>query len=149
MTTKIDCDAHEWIELCHSEAGDEHFVDPQLVSVKGSIVRVRRSVILAQPDRTRWGAVADSQSLERVDLSTGTWSTQKEVLIGLEGQVLNINEQVDGNEFPSLLGSVNAAGLAFLRALLRNRKRQQLSIKPRHKKYLVKTIRSWTPKDVA
>ncbi|MBD2093583.1 hypothetical protein H6F90_00240 [Trichocoleus sp. FACHB-591] len=142
MTTKVDCDAYEWIELCQSEAGDEHFIDPQIVSVKGSVVEVRRSVIFAQPDRTRWGAVAGSQSLERVDLSTGTWSTQKEVLIGLEGQVLNINEQVDGNELPSLPGSVNAAGLAFLRALLRNRKRQQLSIKRRHKKHLLKRTRS-------
>ena len=46
MTTKVDCDADEWIALCHSEARDEHFIDSQLVSVKESIVQVRHSVDL-------------------------------------------------------------------------------------------------------
>lgn len=142
MTTRTECNPYEWIPLCQSNDGSDHSIHPELVEVKGAIVRVRRSLILGTPERTIWGVVAGSQSLQRVNIHTGTWATEKEVLIGLEGQVLNIDEQVNGEELPSPPGTVNAVGLALLRALLRDRKRRKLRLRPRHKKHLVKATRS-------
>ncbi|MEP0873004.1 hypothetical protein NDA01_24760 [Trichocoleus desertorum AS-A10] len=126
MTTETECNQYEWILLCQSDDGSDHSIDSKLVEVKGDILRVRRSLVLGTPERTMWGVVAASQSLQRVNLATGTWATEKEALLGLEAQLLHINEQVNGEEYPSPPGSVNEAGLNLIRVLLRDRKRRKL-----------------------
>jgi hypothetical protein len=128
MTTETECNQQEWIPLCQSDDGSDYSIDSKLVEVQGDIVRVRRALVLGTPEKTAWGVVAASQSLQRVNLKTGTWATEKEVLLGLEAQLLHIDEEIDGEELPSPPGSVNAVGLSFIRTLLRDRKRRKLRL---------------------
>jgi hypothetical protein len=138
MTTKTECNQYEWIPLCQCDDGSDFSIDSKLVEVQGDIVRVRRALVLGMPERTVWGVVAASQSLQRVNIRTGTWAIEKEVLLGLEAQVLHIDEQMDGEEYPSPPGSANEEGLKLIRTLLRDRKRQRLSIKRQSRKNFVK-----------
>jgi hypothetical protein len=141
MRAEAECNQQEWIPLCQSDDGSDYSIDSKLVEVQGDIVRVRRALVLGTPERTAWGVVAASQSLQRVNIRTGTWATEKEVLLGLEAQLLHIDEQIDGEELPSPPGTVNAVGLTLIRTLLRDRKRQRLMLNHRNNRNFVKSKR--------
>lgn len=101
-------------------------------------MKVTCLMVYSLPEKTKLGAIAAVQSLQLININTGTTRILKEALVDPEGKLLHLDEDVKGNEYNSPPGSVAEQKMEFIRKLLHDCKRQRLSIKPRYKKHLVK-----------
>lgn len=134
-------DEIKWIFLCRDELGDEHYLEPRIFDRSGEVLKVTCLMVYSLPEQSKLGTIAAVQSLQLINIKTGTTRILKEVLVDPEGKLLHLDEDVKGNDYTSPPGSVAEQKMVFIRKLLHDCKRQRLSIKPRYKKHLVKRTR--------
>jgi hypothetical protein len=131
----------QWIFLCRDEVGDEHYIEPRIFERRGDIMKVTCLMTYSLLEETQFGAIAAVQSLQLVNVKTGTTRILQEALIDASGNLLHLDEDVQGNEYSSPLGSVAEQKMAFIRKLLRDRKRQRLMLNHRNNRNFVKSKR--------